>query len=167
MNNFAMPGLNSDDENPFGFEATSSNAFWPSTHDDLAHRPQTVQDDEVTHMMPLTESEIEAVLAMRASNPQNHHQAEQLAPPELPVHTNFSGSEEPGAFGSSLHYDNTELLLPSNFNDFNDFDVPDYEDTQLNALDRFTAFEQPQSGESALKFGALTNWAPYATGQSG
>ncbi|MCJ1439513.1 hypothetical protein MMC27_008907 [Xylographa pallens] len=167
MNNFAMPGLNSDDDNLFDFEAASSNAFWPSTHNDLAHRPQTVQDDEATHMMPLTESEIEAIVAMRASNAQNHHQAGHFAPPELPLHTNFSGFEEPGAFGSSLQYDNTGLLLSPNFNDFDDFDVPDYGAAQLNASDRFTPFEQPQSEEAAVEFGALTNSAPCATGQSG
>ncbi|MCJ1381736.1 hypothetical protein MMC17_004847 [Xylographa soralifera] len=165
MDNFDIPGLN-DDENLFDFEADSSNTPWASTHNDLANHTQTVQADEVLHMVPLTHSEEEAILAVRASNAQNHRQGYPSEPPELPLlHTNFSGIEEPGAFGASLNYDNVGSLLQPNFGGFNAFDdAPDYANTQLNALG---GFAHPQLEELAEEFGALTDRTPYATGQSG
>jgi hypothetical protein len=72
-NNYAMPGLNGDGGDFFDFEAASSNTLWISTHNSLARQAQTVQADEAIHITPLTKSEIEAILAVRASNAQNYH----------------------------------------------------------------------------------------------
>jgi hypothetical protein len=161
MNNSAMPGLNSDGDDLFDFEAASSNTLWASTHNNLVRHLQTVQDEDAIHIMPLTKSEKEAILVARASNAQNYHQAYRLAPPEL--HTNFSGFEEPGAFRASLNYDGAGILLPTNFDDL---DVPDCGNTELNVLDDFRTFAQPQFEEPAEVVGALNGDAPHAADQS-
>jgi hypothetical protein len=88
-NNYAMPGLIGDGGDLFDFKAASSNTLWTGTHNSLARQAQTVQADEVIHVMPLTKSEIEAILAVRASNAQNYHHSHSLTPLEL--NANFSG----------------------------------------------------------------------------
>lgn len=174
MNNYdncAIPGLNSNGDDLFDFEAASSNTLWPGTHNNSAQQTQTVQAEEVIHVMPLTKSEIEAILALRASNTQNRHHAYNSAPPE--PNTNFSRFEDPGAYGASFNYDGAESLISTNFNDF---DMPDYGNAPLNALDSFGIFEQPrfeepaggfELGEPAGGFGALTDYASEAVDQLG
>jgi hypothetical protein len=164
MNNSAMAGLNTDLDNFFDFEAASTNNLGASTHNILAQDMQTVLDEEAIHMMPLTKSEKEAILALRASNAQNHHQDYRLAPLELHTTTNFSGFEEPGAFGASLNCDSASIPLPTNFDDL---DVPDYCSTQLNALDGFRTFAQPHFDEPAEVVMACSDRGPSAADQSG
>ncbi|MCJ1281115.1 hypothetical protein MMC26_000433 [Xylographa opegraphella] len=157
MNNFAIPGLNSDDENYFDFEAASSDNFWPSTRNSLVQHTPRDQDDESTHTMTLTHFEKEAVLAARASNVQDDNQSCYLMPPELPRHTtNLFGAEESGP---SLDYDQAGIPLAPNFTNFVDFDAPHCGNTKFNALDAFRAFEQPQLEKPAEKIGALTDSA--------
>ena len=74
MDNFAVPGSNGDDENLFDFEAVSSTGPWAGTHNDDA--PSTAADYRgvVMHMLPITETEQEAILAVRALNAQHRHQ---------------------------------------------------------------------------------------------
>ena len=143
-NNYAMPGLNGDGGDFFDFEAASSNTLWTGTRNSLARQGQTVQADEAIHVMPLTKSEIEAILAVRASYAQNYHHSHSLTPSEF--NANFSG---------------TEIPIPTNFYNFN---MPDYGKTPLNTLD---GFEQPQFEEPAEVSEALTDCAPNAAGQSG
>ena len=109
--------------------------------------------------MPLTKSEIEAILVARASKGQNHHHAHPLGQSEL--HTNLSWLGEGGAFEASPNYNNTGIPLPTNVDRSN---VLSCSDEQLNALD---SFAQPQSVKPAEVFGALTSSAPHATDQSG
>lgn len=161
MNNFAMPGLNSDGEDLFDFEAASSYTLGASTHNNLGAHVHTVQDEEAVHVLPLTQSEIEAILAMRALKAQDFHQGYDLAPPEL--HDNFSGLEEPGARETSPNYDGAGILLPTTLDGL---DVPDYGNTQLNAVDGFTTLAQFQFEEPAEVFRALTDCTPYAADQS-
>lgn len=161
-NNYATPGLNGDDNNLFDFEAASSNTLWPGTHNGLAPQAQTIQAENATHVMPLTKSEIEAILAMRASNAQNYHHPYSLAPPE--PNANFSGFEEPGAYGACFNDDSAEIPTSTNFNDF---DMPDYGNIPPNTLDGFGTFELPHFEEPADVFGALTDCAPNVTNQSG
>lgn len=161
-NNYAVPGLNSDSDNLFDFEAASSNTPWADTSNNLAQHTQTVQAEEAIHIMPLTKSEREAILAARASNAQNCHQAYSLAQPEL--HTNISGFEEPGAYRACFNFNGADILLPTNLNDF---DVLDYGNTPPNASDGFGTSAQPQFEEPARIFGALTDCAPQTTDQSG
>ena len=153
-NNYAMPGPNGDGDGDgddlFDFEAASSNTLWTGTHNSLARQAQTVQADEVIHVMPLTKSEIEAILTVRAANAQNYHHSHSLTPPDL--NANFSGL---------FNYDGAEIPIPTNFCNFN---MPDYGKTPLNTLD---GFEQPQFEELAEVFEALTDCAPNATDQSG
>jgi hypothetical protein len=154
-----MPGLNGDCDDLFDFEAASSNTLWTGTHNSLARQAQTVQAGEVIHVMPLTKSEIEAILAVRASNAQNYHHSYSLTPSEL--NANFSGLEEPGTCGARFNYDGAEIPIPTNFCDFN---MPDYGKAPPNTLD---GFEQPQFEEPAEVFEAVTDCAPNAADQSG
>jgi hypothetical protein len=147
-NNYAMPGLNDDGGDLFDFEAASSNTLWAGTRNSLAQQAQTVQVGEVIHAMPLTKSEIDAILAVRASNAQNYHHSPSLTPPEL--NGNFSGL---------FNYDSAEIPLATNFCNFN---MPDYGKIPLNTLD---GFEQPQFEGPAEVFEALTYCAPCATDQ--
>lgn len=158
-NNYTMPGLNGDGDDLFDFEAASSNTLWTGTHNSLARQAQTVQADKVIHVMPLTKSEIEAILAVRASNAQNHHHSYSLTPPEL--NTSFSGLEEPGACGTCFDYDGAEIPIPKTFSDFN---MPEYGKEPSNTLD---GFEQPQFEEPAEVFEALTDCTPNVADQSG
>jgi hypothetical protein len=149
-NNYAMPGLNDDGGDLFDFEAASSNTLWAGTRNSLAKQAQTVQADEVSHIMPLTKSEIEAILAARASNAQNCHHSHSLTLPE--PNGNFSGL---------VNYDGAEGPIPTNFWNFN---LPDYGKTPLNILD---GFEQPQFEEPAEVFEAFSDCAPNAANHSG
>jgi hypothetical protein len=152
-NNYAMLGINSDNDNLFDFEAASSNTFWPGTHTNPGHQTEISKAEEAIHVMPLTKSEVEAIVAARASNAQSGSHVYSLAPPEL--NTNFSGFEEPSAYGASFNYDGAESLIPTYFNDL---DMPDYGNAPPNAMDGFGTFEQPQFQPADL-FGAFTDCA--------
>lgn len=163
MNNYnSYPGaeLNGDADNFFDFEAASSNTPCASTHNSLG---QPVHAGKWIHDVPLRESEVEVILAMRASNAQNSHQSDSLAPPEL--NTNFFGPEESRAYGACFNYDGAEIPTSANLNDF---DMPDY-GNNLNLppnLDGSRTFEQAQfEEEPADVFGALNDYAPNPADQ--
>jgi len=155
-NNYAMLGLNSDGDNLFDFGPVFSKALWGPTHDNQGRQMQTAQAEEVMHVMILTKSEIEAILAARASNAPDCHHTSSLAPSEL--NTSFSAFEEPSAYGASFNYDGAETLISTNFNDFV---MADYGNALPNALDGLPRFEQ------ADVFGALTNCGAHPADQSG
>lgn len=152
MNNPHMPGLDSDENDLFDFEAASSN-FWASEHNDLVPRRQTVDDEEAIHTMPLTESEIEAVLAAKASkNPKNYHQAYPIPPPELD--TDYSGFEGLDSFGASPNYDGPGNGMLTNLDNRN---LSDYGNTQLNG---FGTFEQPEFAKPLTFLGCPRTMRP-------
>jgi hypothetical protein len=154
-NNYAMLGLNNDGDNLF--EAAFSNTLLPDTHNNLTPQTQIVKTEEAIHVMPLTKSEIEAILGARASNAQIYHHTYSLAQPEL--NNDFSGFEEAGAY-----YNGAEIPISTNFNDF---DMPGYGNASPSTLDGFGTFEQPRFEEPAEVFGALTDCAPDTADQSG
>ena len=156
MNNFSLPRLESGGDNLLDFEAASSTNLWASTPNDHTRRAQTIQDDVKIHMMPLTEFEKEAILAVRASNAQTYHQAYHPAPSELSLPPNLAVSEGLDAFGPSLHYGDVNTMLSPNSDTFDGFDELSNGVTQLNAIGGSGIFRQPQSEEAAEKLGVLT-----------
>ena len=156
MNNPAMPGLNTNNNDFFDFEAASSSALWAGTHDNFTPHRQTVENEEAIHTMPLTSSEIEAILAARASKAQNYHQAYYSAPQEF--HSNYSGFKELSLFDTSLNYNGAGNRMSTQLNDA---DMPDYGDKQMAS---FETFAQPDPAEA---IGGLTDRAPNIADQSG
>lgn len=159
MNNPAMPGLNTDNNDFFDFEAASSSALQASTYSSLTPHRQTVGNEEAIYTMPLTSSEIEAILAARASKAQNYHQAYYSAPQEL--HSNYSGFEELGSFDTSLNSDGAGHTMST---ELDDADKLDYGNMQL---DSFRTFAQPEFANPAEAVGGLTDLAPKVADQSG
>jgi hypothetical protein len=156
-----MLGLNSDGEDFFNFEAASSDTIWDGTNKNLAQQTQTIQAEEAIHVMPLTKSEVEAILASRAADAQDFQQTYSLAPPELD--TDCSGFGEASPYGARFNYNGTGIPTSPNFNDF---DMLEYGNTSPNVLGGFRTFEQLQFEEQAEAFGALTACGPAGANQS-
>lgn len=154
-----MPGPNTDNNDFFDFEAASSRALSAGTHDNFTPHRQTVENEEAIHTMPLTSSEIEAILAARASKAQNYHQAYYSAPQEF--HSNYSGFEKFGSFDTSLNYDGAGNRIST---DLDDTDMVDYGNMQL---DSFGTFAQPEFEDPAEAIGGLTDPTPKVADQSG
>jgi hypothetical protein len=144
-NNFAVAELNGDYDNFFDFEAASCNT-------PPAQQAHTVDDGKWNHIMPLTEPEIEYVLAMRASNAQNPDPSYSLAPAEL--NTNIVGFEGPSAHGAWFNYDGAGIPSLANLSNF---DMADYGNSLPN--------KQPHFKEPGDVLGALNNFAPNPTDQ--
>jgi hypothetical protein len=159
-NNNSGAKLIGDENNLFDFEAASSNPPEPSIHDSLVGPVQTAHSGELTHSMLLTKSEIEAIVAMRASNAQSSRDSNSLVPLEL--NTNFLGFEEPCAYGARFNYDDAEIPTSANLSDF---DMHDYGNPPPNKLDSSETFKQPQFEELGDVFGALLDNAPNPADQ--
>lgn len=90
QNKFAEAELNGDFDNYFDFEAASFNEFLPGTQKNLARQTQTIDDGKCKLVVPMTESEIEAFLAMRASTVQNSGHSDCLTPAQLSTESRAS-----------------------------------------------------------------------------
>ena len=163
MSNFAMPGINSNGDNFFDFEAASTATLLASSSEDLSGSTQTALVDEEIHVMSLTESEKEAILAARASNAQKYYQAHQFALPKLQLLPNFSGSNEASVFTASPNFENVGILSQANFDNI---DMLGSESTHLDALEGRPVFAQPSFEEPAEAFEAVKDLAPFPTDES-
>ncbi|MCJ1295428.1 hypothetical protein MMC34_006991 [Xylographa carneopallida] len=154
MDNFAVPGSNGDDENLFDFEAVSSTGPWAGTHNDDA--PSTAADYR---------SHPRRASFKCSASPSNYG----LVPPEVPQ-INYHVSKNFDAFSPSPYYNAPGLLLPPNFDPFDDFDTLRNENTQLHEMGGLRSLAQIQSEEAAGKIGTFPQSVPEglsATGKSG
>lgn len=108
-NNFAVVELNGDFDNFFDWEAASYNT-------PPAQQAHTVDDSAWNHVTSLTESEIEDILRMRASNAQNRDPSYSFA--SAGPNTDFVGFEEPSAYGAWFNYDGAGIPSSANLSDF-------------------------------------------------
>jgi hypothetical protein len=162
INNYAMPGLDNDMDNHFDFDAASSCAFWPSTHNNPAQQKQIVEDDEKIQIMPLTQSEIDVIIALRTAKAE-HHQSQRVAPPV--VNNGFSGFQEADVYKVTSRNDRTSGLIPTDVENFEDFDMPVYRVDLTNTFDGFEALEYPGIEVPAESLGAASEFVPVTIGQ--
>jgi hypothetical protein len=130
MNDSKMTEHNSDGNEFFDFEAASSEILLASTHSDLARLMQTPNDEDTVHMMLLTKSERDVLLAARTSKAQNCHQDYRLALPK-PHEASF-GFEEFRTSGAYLNYDRPCSLSTT----CDDLGMPDYGNTHFERIGR-------------------------------
>ena len=150
-NYFSEFGLNSNGDDLFDFEAASTSTWtgmnysststplWPTASYSQVQQPQPPATEEATHIMPLTKSEIDAILAVRALR----NQASQFPSPILD--TGLPALEQRGA--SAAFSDGAETRIAQGFNE--DFGMPDYGNAPITGV------------------WALADNSPVAGGQSG
>jgi hypothetical protein len=162
-NNCAMPGLDRDLYDYFDFDAASSHDLWSSTHNNPVGQTQTVEAEEETHVIPLTQSEIETILALRASRSQNYQHPQGLAP--RLTNNDITGFKDSSANGASFNNTRTDSLVTANCNNSKNLDIPDYGTAPMNTFDGFGAWEYKGIEAPVEDFEASTDFVPTAVGQ--
>jgi hypothetical protein len=163
INNYAMPELDNYIDNYFDFDAASSCAFWPNAHNNPAQQKQIVEDGEKIQIMPLTQSEIDVIIALRTAKAEQHHQSQSLAPPV--VNNGFSGFQEADVYKVASRNDRTGGLIPTDVENFEDFDMPDYRVDPTNTFDGFESSEYPGIEAPAESLGPASEFVPVTVGQ--
>ena len=133
-NYFSELGFNSNGEDLFDFEAASASTpwtgmnysstftpLWPNASYSQVQQPQNSSTEEATHIMPLTKSEIDAILAVRALRNQPSQFPSPIPDAGLPA------LEQCGASSGA------ETQNAQGFNE--DFGTPDYGNTPITASD--------------------------------
>jgi hypothetical protein len=143
-NNNTMQGLSCNGDDFFDFEAASSSAPLAGMNENPTQQIQTIHAEEMAYSIPLTKSEIEAILAARASKAPNCHCAHRLAPAR-PT-TGHSRSEGFGADCACFNYNDGNILVPT---DFTDFVMPRSGNVPLDPLGGFESFDGPQFEDPA------------------
>lgn len=118
---YVMPTSNDEFHDFFDFDAASSGIMAQASEDRLSVRTPTLQTETATSIMPLTEPEIQTILAMRAAKTQGTYEVYNQALSGCDAYS--SGPDTAGISGLDFVSSNAVMTDPASSADLDTLEV--------------------------------------------